>query len=139
MEQPSEHPDPARGLGLTDVGRELERMLRDAELERIARALERDIEISADDADDAVFTAVKATLEAAKPPKPQKVGSYVYTASKREAVRVSQAASRRFSLESAESIPETADFVEKIISDDVYAQIRARILGWDNAARAWWP
>src|SRR4051794_4800261 len=127
MEQPSENPAAAPKPGSAELARELERMLRDGELERIAGALQRDVGVTAEDADDAVFTSVKATLEVARPPAPDKVGSYVYTASKREAVRLRQAASRRFNLESDETVPDPHDFVEKLVSDDVYAQIRKRI------------
>src|SRR4051794_4782001 len=103
MEQPSEHPgaDPPPP-GAPEVSAELVRMLQAGELERIAGGLQRDLRIGAAEADDAVFEAVRATLEAKKPPSAQKVGSYVYTAAKRQALH-DQAIRRRESFELDES------------------------------------
>ena len=60
-----------------DVPDRLVEMLAQREFERIARALERDLDVSADDADDAVLEAVVRTLERDEPLERAKVGSYV--------------------------------------------------------------
>lgn len=109
-------------------------MVSGRELERIARALERDLDVPATEADDAVLEAVVRTLERDGPLDRSKVGAFVLRTARNHLIDY-QRARRRFD-EAAPDLYEEYDdgrMADRIVGEQVFRDIRAVVEGWENA------